>query len=184
MVLQVQGPDTRGDMDLDTRKGLACVARHLEFTLWKKEPCWVYKQGGTFVKLSLFLGVKCRGEVASPPTGLTPPLPGSVHVGACQHRPWNQLELTLNDLVCPKSRGLSGQAPLLQASLFPDSAKEGTILWKCIVADEPLGTRFVNCPHAREEARETGLAEDLKRKGVALDETCSSWVLEGSFSHC
>lgn len=47
-----------------------------------------------------------------------------------------------------------------------------------------LGTRFINCLREREEARESGLAEDLKRKGVALDEICSSWVLEGGFSYC
>lgn len=51
-----EGPNTCGDMDLDTRKDLGCMAWHLGLTLGKREPCLVCKQDGTLIKLPLCPG--------------------------------------------------------------------------------------------------------------------------------
>lgn len=105
------------------------------------------------------------------------PLPGWVHVGPCQPRPWSRFKLKLNFFVCPNSHGFSGPAPLLQTSLFPGSTKKSSILWRWKVVDEALGNQgchLVTYLGEGEEARESWLAEDLERQRMDFDKICSS----------
>lgn len=74
-----EAPNTRGDVDLD-----ASLARHLGFTLWKREPCLVFKQEGTLLKLPLFPGGECRrGDARAHPTERAAIGPSFARVGPC-----------------------------------------------------------------------------------------------------
>lgn len=45
-----------GTVDLDTTEALACMARHLGSTLWKKGTMLGFKQEVAFIKLLVFPG--------------------------------------------------------------------------------------------------------------------------------
>lgn len=100
-----------------------------------------------------------------------------------RERAWSQFELKFNLFVCSKFHGLSGQAPLLQAYCSPIQQKRVPCYRNGRWLLRLLGTKVVNYMSERDEATDSWLPEDLKRKGVGFYKVCSSSVCEGGFSY-